>query len=443
MEKARKICVDILEVVFNKNAYSNIVLRQTLNKNKIDDKDKGLITEIVYGTIKYKYTIDTILNNFLKKGIKSLDSYVLNILRITVYQIKFLDKIPNFAAVNEAVEIAKKEKSVGASKLVNGVLRNYLRNLDKKYYNDKNLVETLCFKYSYDKWLVNMLIKQYGNEIAEDILKGLNERPAVTVRVNNLKTDYDEAFSNLQEYGYDVEEGYICPEAIVINKGKSIEKNPLFKEGKITVQDESAMLVAPSIDAKEGATVLDLCSAPGGKTTHISEIMNNTGIVKAFDIHENKLSLVKENAKRLGINNISCAEMDASKFNKELENSADMVLIDVPCSGLGIIRKKPEIKYTKDIKSTKDIVAIQKKIMENAAKYVKKEGTLLYSTCTINKEENEKNINWFIKKFPEYKVEPLFYGNMSNIIYNENGTVTILPNKYMDGFFIAKLKKTR
>ena len=168
------------------------------------------------------------------------------------------------------------------------------------------------------------------------------------------------------------------------------------------------MLVAPSIDAKEGATVLDLCSAPGGKTTHISEIMNNTGIVKAFDIHENKLSLVKENAKRLGINNISCAEMDASKFNKELENSADMVLIDVPCSGLGIIRKKPEIKYTKDIKSTKDIVAIQKKIMENAAKYVKKEGTLLYSTCTINKEENEKNINWFIKKFPEYKVEPLF-----------------------------------
>ena len=237
--------------------------------------------------------------------------------------------------------------------------------------------------------------------------------------------------------------GYICPEAIVINKGKSIEKNPLFKEGKITVQDESAMLVAPSIDAKEGATVLDLCSAPGGKTTHISEIMNNTGIVKAFDIHENKLSLVKENAKRLGINNISCAEMDASKFNKELENSADMVLIDVPCSGLGIIRKKPEIKYTKDIKSTKDIVAIQKKIMENAAKYVKKEGTLLYSTCTINKEENEKNINWFIKKFPEYKVEPLFYGNMSNIIYNENGTVTILPNKYMDGFFIAKLKKTR
>ena len=443
MEKARKICVDILEVVFNKNAYSNIVLRQTLNKNKIDDKDKGLITEIVYGTIKYKYTIDTILNNFLKKGIKSLDSYVLNILRITVYQIKFLDKIPNFAAVNEAVEIAKKEKSVGASKLVNGVLRNYLRNLDKKYYNDKNLVETLCFKYSYDKWLVNMLIKQYGNEIAEDILKGLNERPAVTVRVNNLKTDYDEAFSNLQEYGYDVEEGYICPEAIVINKGKSIEKNPLFKEGKITVQDESAMLVAPSIDAKEGATVLDLCSAPGGKTTHISEIMNNTGIVKAFDIHENKLSLVKENAKRLGINNISCAEMDAAKFNKELENSADMVLIDVPCSGLGIIRKKPEIKYTKDIKSTKDIVAIQKKIMENAAKYVKKEGTLLYSTCTINKEENEKNINWFIKKFPEYKVEPLFYGNMSNIIYNENGTVTILPNKYMDGFFIAKLKKTR
>ncbi|AEB76178.1 16S rRNA (cytosine(967)-C(5))-methyltransferase RsmB [Clostridium botulinum] len=443
MENARKICVDILEMVFNKNAYSNIVLRQSLNNQKINDKDKGLITEIVYGTIKYKYTIDTILNAYLKKGTKSVDSYILNILRTTIYQIKYLDKIPNFAAVNEAVNIAKKHKSIGESKLVNGVLRNYLRNLDKVYYNKNSIIERLSFEYSCEKWLVKMFINQYNEEIAEKILKGLNERPAVTVRVNNLKTDYDEAFNKLEEYEYSIEEGYVCPEAIVINKGKSIESNPLFEDGKITVQDESAMLVAPTMNVEQGDLVLDLCSAPGGKTTHISEIMNNTGKVKAFDIHENKLNLVKDNAKRLGINNIECSKLDASKFNEELKEIADAVLIDVPCSGLGIIRKKPEIKYTKNMESVKDIVKIQKEIMKNAARYVKVGGTLLYSTCTINKKENEQNIDWFIKNFPQYTVEPIFYGKMDNIIYNENGTVTILPNKYMDGFFIAKLKRNR
>lgn len=443
MEKSRKVCVDIVEQVLTQNAYSNIVLRNVLNKSDFEDKDKSLITEIVYGTIKYKHTIDTILSSYLKNGIKGIDTYALNILRTAVYQIRFLDKIPNFAAVNEAVEIAKKYKSVGASKLVNGVLRNYLRNLDKVYYNEESIVEALCFNYSFDKWLVKMFIDQYGIQRAEEILKGLNEKPAVTVRVNNLKITYDEAFKNLSEYGYNVEEGYVCPEAIIINKGKSIENNPLFKEGKITVQDESAMLVAPSMGVKEGSQVLDLCSAPGGKTTHISELMNDNGIVKAFDIHENKLSLVKDNAERLGIKNITYNKMDAAILNKDLENSADAVLIDVPCSGLGIIRKKPEIKYTKEIKGVKDIIRIQRNIMNNASKYVKVGGALLYSTCTINKKENEENIEWFLKNFPQYSIEKLYYGDMENFIYNNNGSVTILPNKYMDGFFISRLRRTR
>lgn len=440
MENSRKIAIDIIDSVFTKNAYSNILLRNELNKSNCEEKDKGLITEIVYGTIKYKYTIDVILNSFLKNGIKKLDTYVLNILRAAIYQIRFLDKIPSFAAVNEAVELTKKKHSIGASKLVNGVLRNYLRNSNKTFYNDKNKIEELCFNYSFDKWLVELFVKQYGIERAENVLKGLNERPTTTVRVNSLKITYDEALNKLDEYGYDVEEGYVCPEAIIINKGKSIEENPLFKEGKITVQDESAMLVAPSTDAKEGFKILDLCSAPGGKTTHIAELINDKGNVIAFDIHKNKLSLVEENFNRLGIKSISVAEMDATVFNEGLQDSSEVVLIDVPCSGLGIIRKKPEIKYSKDLKGIKDIVKIQKKIMSNAAKYVKVGGTLLYSTCTINKEENENNIQWFIKEHPEYTIEPLFYGNLPNFIYHE-GTVTILPNKYMDGFFITKLKR--
>ncbi|WMJ82096.1 16S rRNA (cytosine(967)-C(5))-methyltransferase RsmB [Clostridium sp. MB40-C1] len=441
MKNSREICADILYKVFNQNSYSNIVLKNELNKCDLNNNDKGLITEIVYGTIKYKYTIDIILNSFIKNGINKIDEYILNILRMSVYQIKYLDKIPNFAVVNEAVELTKKKKSIGASKLVNGVLRNYLRNLDKKYYNEKNVVEALCFNYSFDKWLVKLFINQYGNEIAEKILSGLNKRPAVTVRVNALKVSYDEAYNKLIEDGYNVEEGYVCPEAIIINKGKSIELNPLFKEGLVTVQDESAMLVAPSMDLKENMNVLDLCSAPGGKTTHISEVMDNTGEVRAFDIYNNKLELVKDNAKRLGVKNLICRNMDASILNEDLKDSADAVLIDVPCSGIGIIRKKPEIKYTKNLKGLNELVEIQRKILCNAATYVKPKGVLLYSTCTLNKKENEDNIRWFLKNNPQYSIEPLYYGKLDNFIYTEEGCVTILPNEYMDGFFITRLKR--
>ncbi|MCY6484001.1 16S rRNA (cytosine(967)-C(5))-methyltransferase RsmB [Clostridium aestuarii] len=440
MENSRKICVEIIEQVLNKDSYSNIVLRKELNKSNLNEKDKALTTEIVYGTLKYKYMIDKILNNFLRNGLEKIDSYILNVLRISVYQIKFLDKVPNFAVVNEAVELAK-SKSIGVSKLVNGVLRNYLRNLNKIYYKSNDLVEGLSFNYSFDKWIVKMFIDQYGIKTTENILKGLNERPAVTVRVNNLKIDYDEAYDRLITEGYDIEDGYACPEAIVIKRGKSIETNPLFKEGLITVQDESAMLVAPSMEIKENSEIIDLCSAPGGKTTHISEVMNNTGVVKAYDIHLNKLSLVKENALRLGVKNIVCSQMDASIYNEDLKNTAEAVLIDVPCSGLGIIRKKPEIKYTKNLKQLNEIIDIQRKIMNNAAAYVKVGGNLLYSTCTLNNKENVKNIKWFLNENPQYVVEPLYYGKLDNFIYDDIGCVTILPNKYMDGFFIAKLKR--
>lgn len=440
MSNARKIATEVVSQVFNNKAYSNIVLGLELNNSDLSEVDKALVTEIVYGTIKYKYSIDKIIQNFTGKNFNKLESFVLNILRISIYQIKYLDKIPDFAAVNEAVNLTKKNVSVGASKLVNGVLRNYLRNLDKQYYND-NEIEKLAFHYSFPHWLIKHFISHYGRDNAENILKGLNERPAITLRVNSLKGDYEEVFEALEKNKYDIMEGYVCPEAIRIVNGRSIEANPLFKDGYVTVQDESAMLVAPSMDIEENMTVLDLCSAPGGKTTHISEIMNNTGKVLAFDIHENKLSLILSNVQRLGIKNINCSTLDATIYNSELEDRGDRVLIDVPCSGLGIIRKKPEIKYTKTSKELKEIVKIQKEIMKNAAKYVKKDGVILYSTCTLNKEENENNIQWFLKNHPNFKLEPLFYGNVDNIIYSEEGYATILPNKYMDGFFIAKIRR--
>ncbi|MHB9943292.1 16S rRNA (cytosine(967)-C(5))-methyltransferase [Clostridium sporogenes] len=441
MDNAREVALDVLKAVLYEGAYSNIVLNKKLNKSNLKDNDKALITEIVYGTLKYKETLDIIIQSYLKNPIKTMDKNIANILRITIYQIRYLDKIPSFAAVNEAVEMSKKI-SIKYSKLVNGVLRNYIRTYkNKKFYDDRNNLEKFNFIYSCPKWLIKMFISQYGIETAEKILKGLNERPNITVRVNNLKIDYDEAFEKLDEYGYNIEEGYICPEAIQIIKGKNIEKNPLFIEGDITVQDESAMLVAPSMELTEESIVLDLCSAPGGKTTHISEIINNKSKVYAYDVHQNKLSLIEENAKRLGIKNIETDVCDAAVFNKELKEIAHRVLMDVPCSGLGIIRKKPEIKWTKNEKEIKNIIDIQRKIMNNGASYLKKGGILLYSTCTLNKEENEENINWFLKKHKNFKIEHLYYGDVDNIIYHKEGFVSILPNDKMDGFFIAKLKK--
>lgn len=442
MNNSRLVAITVIEKVLNENAYSNIVLGIELNKSDLNDKDKALVTEIVYGTLKYKYTIDKILSSFIKKGFEKVDSFVLNILRISIYQIRFLDKIPSFAVVNEAVKLTKKKSNVGAAQFVNGVLRNYLRGDTTVYYNEKNDIERLCFEYSFTKALVKLFIKQYGVEKAEKILSGLNQKPDVTVRVNTLKLTYAEIWEKLIENGYNIEKGYACSEAIRIIKGKNIENNLLFNEGNITVQDESAMLTALSMDLLPNLEVLDLCSAPGGKTTHIAEIMRNTGHIFAFDLHENKLSLIKQNLNRIGIVNTTCDVMDATIYDPSLLQSADRVLIDVPCSGLGIIRKKPEIKWSKHIKDIENIVQTQRKIMENASKYIKKDGVLVYSTCTLNKEENENNIEWFLESHSEFKIEPVFYGEFDNINYSDKGYVTIFPNEYMDGFFIAKIIKS-
>lgn len=435
----RKLIVEILDEVTFNGAYSNIEINKRLTGLDIDVKDRALITEVVYGTIKYKRTIDIILESFVK-SIDQIDKEVLNILRSAIYQMRFLDRVPDYAVVNEAVNLSK-EQSVGVSKFVNGVLRNYIRNEKRDFADDFTGTNLLAYKYSFEKWMVELFVKQYGKDKAEKILAGLNKTPAVTVRVNALKEDYDTVFEKLEEASYEVEEGKVCPEAIIIRKGSSIENNDLYKEGLITVQDESAMLVAPLLDPKEGETVMDLCSAPGTKATHLSELMMNTGKVLAFDIHEHKIGLIEENIKRLGIENIECEIMDAAKLNPKYIAYADKIILDVPCSGLGIIRKKPEIKWTKSTRELQNIIKVQKEILDTAWNYLKKGGELVYSTCTLNKRENEEIIERFLEKNKDCKIEKVFVGENDNIIYNVDGSITILPNEYMDGFFMAKLKK--
>lgn len=434
----RKLAVKILNRVLNEGAYSNIILSKELNEVELCDKDKALLTEIVYGVLRRKRTLDIIISNFVK-DIKLMNKDILNILRIAIYQMNFLDKIPSYAACNEAVEEAK-EISENDSKLVNGILRNFTKNPDDINVPG-NKIDEYAYKFSFEPWMIRLLIKQYGENCAKKIMSGLNQIPMVSIRVNDIKTDYDEVYNELEEMEYDIQEGAVCPEAICIKGGKSIESNPLFQEGKITVQDESAMLIAPLLEIEEGMQVLDLCSAPGGKTTHIAEILQNTGNIVAFDIHESKLSLIKENCERLGITNVEVDTNDATKLNANLIASSDRVLIDVPCSGLGIIRKKPEIKWNKKRNNLREIIPIQRKIMENAWQYLKTGGIMIYSTCTLNKEENEENIEWFINKHKDCEIKKIFVGKQDNLVYNRDGSLTIMPNENMDGFFVAKLEK--
>lgn len=441
MKTCRTLAVDVIERVLNEGAYSNILLSSELNNSELNEKDRALATEITYGTLRRLRTIDDTIGAFVK-DIKLMDRKILTILRIAIYQLKYLDKVPSYAVTNEAVEMAK-EVSEEASKLVNGILRNYIKEEGKVKINFFNRIHSYAYQYSLEPWMIKLLIKQYGEEEAKYIMEGFNYTPGTSVRVNSLKGDYDEVYDELEEKGYEIEEGYICPESIIITGGKNIENNELFTEGKITVQDESAMLVAPILDLKEGDTVLDLCSAPGGKTTHSAELLNNTGKVLAFDIHEHKLALIKENCERLGITNVECDVMDATKLNANLVASSSKIILDVPCSGLGIVRRKPEIKWTKKRNDLKNIVEVQRQIMENAWEYLRNDGTLIYSTCTLNKEENEENVEWFLNKHKDCKIEKIFVGKMENLVYNEDGSLTVLPNEYMDGFYIAKLKKVK
>ena len=434
----RELAVKILDRVLNEGAYSNIILSKELNEAELSDKDKALLTEIVYGVLRRRKTLDIIISNFVK-DIKLMNRDTLNILRVAIYQMNFLDKIPSYAACNEAVEEAK-QISEGDSKLVNGILRNFTKNPDDIEVTG-NKIDEYAYKFSFEPWMIRLLIKQYGEPISKKIMSGLNAIPQVSVRVNEIKADYDEAFEELEALEYEIEEGSICPEAISIKGGKSIENNPLFKDGKITVQDESAMIIAPLLELEEGMTVIDLCSAPGGKTTHIAEILQNTGKVLAFDLHESKLGLIRENCERLGLTNVEVNTNDATKLNSKLIECSDRILLDVPCSGIGIIRKKPEIKWNKTRNDLRDVIPVQRDIMENAWKYLKTGGIMIYSTCTLNKEENEENIDWFLSSHKDCNIKKIFVGKQDNLVYNRNGSLTIMPNEYMDGFFVAKLEK--
>ena len=439
---AREIAYKILlDVEKNKN-YSNMSINKHFKDVKLSNQDRGLATEIVYGVIENKYYIDYMIDKLSKVKTNKMEIYVKTLLRMGVYQIMFLNSISDYAAVNETVNLAKKKNSK-VSGFINGILRNVIRQKEEiGKVKTKDDIEYLAIKYSYDKWMIKNWIAHFGKEFTEELVEANNERPNIYLRTNTLKITRGELIEKLAEQNIKAEKVNVVEEAIKVEHLKDIENNKLYKEGLFTVQDISSMLVGKVMNPKENSLILDVCSAPGGKTTHMATLMNNTGQVVSRDIYDHKLKLIKASANRLGLTNIDAQEFDGMKLDRESIAKFDYVLADVPCSGLGIIRRKPEIKY-KEKEEFRELPPIQKKILENAAKYVKVGGTLIYSTCTIQDNENINVVNEFLQKHKNFELAPIKEVNV-DLDNQEKGYMKIYPNVHdMDGFFISKLIRVR
>ena len=437
IDKTREIALKTLYKINEEEAYSNIALDEEIkqNRNKLTEKDIGLISEITYGVTTWKLTLDSIIKKYSKIRLKKISPWILNILRMGIYQIIFLDKIPKSAAVNESVNLSKRYGHTSSSNFVNAILRK----VDKKDYEElfqiKDDVERVSKTTSMPEWIIKELMKNNKMDKVEEICKNSNLKPKITIRVNRIKTTPSELKLKLGERNIEYSETEI-EEFINLKKVKNIENLDLFKEGYFTIQDLSAGLTAISLNPKPNEYVLDACSAPGGKTTHIAELMQNKGKIEAWDIHEHRVKLVQKNAKRLGIDIIKTDVQDAMKFNEKYVEKFDKILLDVPCLGIGVIKRKPDIKWQRKQEDIEKITNIQKNILQNCSKYLKPNGILVYSTCSILKDENMKIIEEFLNKNTEFE--------KTNIIINQkeiNGKITIMPNEEQDGFFICKLQK--
>lgn len=440
--RAREIGFKVLYDIEKNNNYSNISINKHFKDLDIKDIDRGLATELIYGVIENKYYLDYIINKLSKIKTKKMSAYVKILLRMGIYQILFLDSVSDYAAVNETVNLVKKYDK-RSSGFVNAVLRNVIRGKDNiKTIEEKDKLKYLSIKYSYNPWIIKNCIEKFGIEFTEDLLEANSEKPSIYIRVNTLKIDRDTLMKQLEDLDVKCYKVSGIEEAIRVENLKNIENNKLFKEGLFTIQDISSMLVGKVINPSENSKVIDVCSAPGGKSTHLATLMKNTGNVVSRDIFEHKLKLIKSSVDRLGLKNIEVEKFDATRLDNNSIEKFDYVLADVPCSGMGIIRRKPEIKY-KEEKEIKDITIIQKKILDNASRYVKIGGIIVYSTCTIFDTENTDIVKKFIEENENFELVKIDEVNV-DLENQEKGYLKIYPNIHgMDGFFIAKLKRIR
>ena len=438
---ARFFAVRDLTRIEKESSYSNKVVDQTVARGQLSKLDANLHTTLVYGTIQNKITLDFFLQPFLKKTNK-LDLWVKQILRISVYQMVYLSRIPKHAIFNESIEIAKEMGHNGTRKFVTGVLHAIERQGLPKFDEIEDQVKRFSIEYSMPVWLVQQLISELGSQKTESLLAATLQAPAQSVRLNTTLSDPSDVQNILKHEGYQVKPSVVTPLAFRIAGGFP-PSSQAYSDGKITVQDESAVLSAESMQIQDTDKVLDVCAAPGGKTTQIAQALGNDGHVDALDIHPKKLKLIQKNVLRMHLNDrVSTHALDARKCGQVFgPASFDKILVDAPCSGLGLIRRKPEVKYDKSAEDSKKLAHVQLAILNAAAPLVKKGGSLTYSTCTILNQENQQVIDNFLEENANfYQVKTwTSYGLKDD---RETLSLTIYPDDFeSDGFFIATLFK--
>ncbi len=438
LNTARSVALTALDRVRQNGAYSNLQLNQLFSKSQLKDNARRLATNIVYGVLQHQLTLEYWLRPFVHRH---LDPWVATLLLMSIYQYHYLDRVPNWAVTNESIELAKQWGNPGIRKFVTGVLHAILRQGLADPAQIKQPVKRLSIQASVPQWLVTKLINQYGTQQTRQILESINQPAHVAIRVNTAVTDLTTVERKLDRHEIGYRKSKVVPDALVITKGEVVDTT-LFKEGAVTIQDESAMLAVDSMGIQPNDRVLDACAAPGGKTTQIAAQLT-TGYVDALDIHQHKTRLIEKNARRLHVaDRIKTYTLDARKVNEKFADTTfDKILVDAPCSGIGLLRRKPEIRYTKQPQDSAHLHQIQLAILMAVAPKVKKGGIITYSTCTILNQENDGTVQAFLAAHPEFE---LVRTRTTRHLKDDraSATLTILPSDFAsDGFFISSLRR--
>ena len=441
----RKEALEILLRIEKSGSYSHLLIDQAIQQGKIAKIDEQLLTEIVYGTLERKLTLDYYLAPFIQKQ-KKLQDWVRMLLRMSVFQMEYLDNVPTYAIINEAVEIAKQKGHKGIANVVNGVLRNVQRQgvRDLNLIEDK--VERLAIATSHPLWLVRRWVAEYGFEITKEMCERNVTKKPLHLRVNRLKNNREAVLQALEAADIEASASPYIEEGIVVTKGNVLKTN-LLQTGDITIQDHSSMFAAKSLDVTPQMQVLDTCSAPGGKATYIAELMDNEGKVYAYDLHKNKIKLIDKNVKRLGLTNVNTQAQDARTLSEvHEEKSFDRIIVDAPCTGLGVLRSKADIKYNKQEKDIDNLQQVQLAILNEVAPLLKDNGKLVYSTCTVNKTENNDLVKSFLNEHKEYEVDEAYVKQAAEqlgekALITAEGVQLFPQTMNADGFFITRFVK--
>ena len=444
----RELILGILLSVTRDGEYSHIALKNVLDKYQyLDKKERAFITRVTEGTLEHMIEIDYIIDQFSKVKVNKMKPVIRCIMRSAVYQLKYMDSVPDSAVCNEAVKLATKKGFSTLKGFVNGVLRNIARNLDNITYPDKtDYVNFLSVKYSMPTWILKEWLICYAKETVETMLEDFLKEKPTTIRLNANVMSKEELVASLEKEGVHVENHPYLPYALWISSYDYLADLESFRQGAFYIQDISSMLVSHIANPKKDDYIIDVCAAPGGKALHMAELLQGTGHVEARDLTDYKVNLIRENIFRSGVKNMEAVQWDATVLNEDSVGQADIVIADLPCSGLGVIGKKTDLKYKMTKETQEELVKLQRQMLSQVSTYVKKDGILVYSTCTIHAGENMENVHWFLEQYPQFELVPIdeFLCEELKPSVQEKGCLQLIPGVHKsDGFFIAKFRKSR